>query len=135
MSGSLINDDAMKAARASLDGLSMRQQVISRNLANVDTPGYKAQSVNFEDILQRVFKRSTRIWLDRTNTSHLASPTQRLGSTMLSDRPGGSVRADQNNVDLDVELTEMTETGIRYQAVSQSVSKKLQLLKTIANSR
>jgi flagellar basal-body rod protein FlgB len=50
-------------------------------------------------------------------------------------RTGGSMRADGNNVDIDVELMEMTETGIAYQALTQAASKKLALLKSIAMAR
>ncbi len=134
MGDSIFTNDAMNAAKLALDGLSMRQQVISRNLSNVDTPGYQAQSVNFEDTLRRALKRSDRLELATTRDTHLASTTQKIGFE-LSQRPGGSFRADQNNVDVDVELTEMSETGIVYQAISQSISKKLQLLKSIANAR
>ena len=112
----------------------MRQQLISRNLSNVDTPGYRAKSIDFESALKRSLDRGKGLSMQATDAHHLASPTQQVGY-QLSNRPGGSVRADQNNVDIDVELTQMTEAGIAFQAVTQAVSKKLQLLKTIANSR
>ena len=131
MIDSLFADNASRAAKAALDGLSLRQQAISRNIANVDTPGYQAQTVNFEDTLKRMLKNSGTVPLTNTHTSHLASPTQAAGFT-LSNRLGGSFRADQNNVDIDVEMSDMSEAGIQYEAVSQLVSKKLQLLKTLA---
>ncbi len=141
MADSLFTDSATRAAKLALDGLSQRQQVISRNLSNVDTPGYHAQSFNFEDALKSVFTRKKELALTATSTSHISSrnisseTTGKSGGFSVSDRPGGSERADENNVDIDAELLEMSETGIVYQAVSQSVSKKLSLLKTIANAR
>ena len=134
MSDSLFNDIAMRAAKSALDGLSLRQQVIGRNMANVDTPGYRAQQVQFEDALKRALQPKATVPLEKTHAAHLASPTA-VDRVMVSNRPGGTFRADQNNVDIDVELTEMTVAGINYQAISQAVSKKLQLLKTIAMSR
>lgn len=134
MTDSLFNDRALQAARFALDGLSQRQTMISRNLANVDTPGYQAQSLNFEDALKAQLNKSDSLRMDTTNAAHLASPTRSFGPS-VSPRPGGSMRADGNNVDIDVELIEMSETGISYQALTQSVSKKLTLLKTIAMSR
>ena len=131
MIDSLFADNASRAAKAALDGLSLRQQAISRNIANVDTPGYQAQTVNFEDTLKSMLNNSGTLPLTLTSTAHQASPTQSVGFT-LSNRPGGSFRADQNNVDIDVEMSDMSETGIQYQAVSQLMSKKLQLLKTLA---
>lgn len=135
MAGSLFVDDSLRAAQMALDGLGQRQQVISRNIANVDTPGYRAQSLSFEDAIRKVLNRGSRLPMQSTSAAHLASvPSQRPMFT-LADRPAGSLRADENSVDIDQELTEMTEAGIAYQAISQSLSKKLQLLKTIANSR
>lgn len=131
MNDSLFADNATRAAKAALDGLSLRQQAISRNLANVDTPGYQAKTINFEDTLKRMFTGDDTLPLKITNTAHLASPTEQVGFS-LSNRPGGSFRADLNNVDIDVEMADMSEAGIQYQAVTQLVSKKLLLLKTLA---
>ena len=132
---SWIDDDAMRALKYGLDGLSARQQVISRNLANIDTPGYQAQTVNFEDTIRRALAEQDRASLRVSDPRHLVvGPGQSLGFS-VTNRPGGSFRTDQNNVDIDVELTDMSENGIQYQAVTQMASKKLLLLKTIAMSR
>ncbi len=131
MSDSLFSDNALRTARAALDGLSLRQQAISRNLANVDTPGYKAETINFEETLKHLVDKDGSLPMDVTNPSHLLPGSQETGFS-LATRPGGSFRADQNNVDVDVEMTDMSETGIQYQAVSQSISQKLMLLKSLA---
>lgn len=131
MSDSLFSDHAIRAAKLALNGLSLRQQVISRNLANVDTPGYQAQVVNFEDTLKRALNESPSLAMKVTDESHQVSSEQSLGFTSTL-RPGGTERADQNNVDVDAEMIDMSETGIQYQAVSQSLSQKLLLLKTLA---
>ena len=54
MSNSLFTDSATQAAKLALDGMSQQQQVISRNLANVDTPGYHAQQMDFKSALKSV---------------------------------------------------------------------------------
>lgn len=134
MNNSIFTDDAMKTARAALDGLSLRQQTISRNMANIDTPGYKAQDVCFENVLDHITERRNELSIDKTNPAHLSSAAERTGFT-LSDRPGGSERADGNNVDIDLELVKMSESGIRFQALIETVNKKSQLLKFITMSR
>jgi flagellar basal-body rod protein FlgB len=131
MSDSLFSDISTQTAKAALDGLSLRQQTISRNLANIDTPGYKAQTVNFKETLDRMVDNDNVLPLTITDDSHLTTAADEVGFS-LSLRPGGSLRADQNNVDVDVEMTDMSEVGIQYQAVSQAISKKLLLLKTLA---
>ncbi len=132
MSDSLFSDSAMRTARTVLDGLSLRQQAISRNLANVDTPGYQAETVNFEDTLKHLVGQDRSIPLETTNSAHLLPTSQEPTGFSITHRQGGSFRADQNNVDVDVEMTDMSETGIQYQAVSQTISQKLLLLKALA---
>lgn len=131
MSDSLFSDISTRTAKVALDGLSLRQQAISRNLANIDTPGFKAQTVDFKETLDRMVSNDNLLPLTLTDDSHLTTASTENGFT-LSLRPGGSSRADENNVDVDVEMTDMSEAGIQYQAVSQAISKKLLLLKTLA---
>jgi flagellar basal-body rod protein FlgB len=131
MGNTLFTDNSLKAATMALDGLSLRQQVIGRNLANIDTPGYKAQGVNFESTLQRVFSRKEGISLATTQAGHISAATSSVGF-QVSQRPGGGMRADQNNVDIDAELTDMSEAGIQYQAMTEAVARKFSLMKYIA---
>ncbi|HEY9077893.1 MAG TPA: flagellar basal body rod protein FlgB [Anaerolineaceae bacterium] len=136
MAISMIDDSAMQAARIALDGLSQRQQVISHNLANVDTPGYKAQMVSFEGALSRAISQNkSSIQMQTTSEGHITGSGAGSMSVQVTERPGGSTRADGNNVDIDTELIDQTETGLRYQAISQVLSKKLILLKAIATAR
>jgi flagellar basal-body rod protein FlgB len=131
----LFSDPGFRAAQSALDGLALRQEVVGRNLANVDTPGYQAQSVTFEDALQRVERGQQPMRMVATDAAHLSGDPSRTDLVRLAPRTGGSTRADGNNVDVDQELTQMAETGIRFQALSQLVSKKLLLLKSIATGR
>lgn len=136
MADRILNDAAARAAQFALDGLAKRQEVIGRNLANVDTPGYHVQNINFEAALQAAQRREDRPPLRLTTTSarHLGGAADRP-LLVLSYRQGGSERADGNNVNIDTELTQMAETGLRYQALTQLISKKLLLLKSIATGR
>jgi flagellar basal-body rod protein FlgB len=130
----LFSESSFQTAKLALDGLTLRQQVISRNLSNVDTPGYHAESVNFEDAFKKALNQTSPLALTRTNAAHLASPVQPTTGFAVNEKEGGTERADGNNVDIDQELIDMSEAGIRYQSVSQAVSKKLVLLKAIASS-
>lgn len=132
MAGSLIADNALNASKIALDGLSLRQQAISRNLANVDTPGYQSQTVDFKQAISNAMSSGNGITLRTTNTAHLAAAKSN-SSLLTVARPGGTERADQNNVDIDTELLDMSQTAISYNAISQEVSQKLLLLKAIAS--
>src|SRR5512141_1243753 len=103
MSDSFFSDSATRTARTALDGLSLRQQAISRNLANVDTPGYQAETINFEDTLKQLVSQDGSLALEITNTSHMLPGSHETTGFSITHRQGGSFRADQNNVDVDVE--------------------------------
>jgi flagellar basal-body rod protein FlgB len=134
MVDSIFNDPSYSIAKLALDGLSQRQNIISNNIANVDTPGYSAKTVDFASTLQKAVNEQDQLAMNKTDSRHLASPTDSVNFA-VTDRPGGTERADGNNVDINVELTDMSETGVKYQALTASVSLKLQLLKDIAQSR
>jgi flagellar basal-body rod protein FlgB len=132
MSTSIISDDYLEKLRIAMDGLALRQEVIGRNIANVDTPGYHALTVDFESALKDASTSS--VTMNVTHSQHMQASN--TGSDFhTSQRTNNTVRADGNNVDIDQELTEMVETGIRYQALAEFVGSKLSILKTIATGR
>lgn len=134
MTEPIFSDNAMRSIQFALSGLTRRQEVIGQNLANVDTPGYLAKKVNFEDALRVALKDTDQIRMNVTHSKHLAAPAQQA-QVHTELRQGGARRADSNDVDPDIELNQLTETGIRFQALTQMATKKLTLLRTIAASR
>lgn len=126
-----IGDRGVGQLTAWLDGLGRRQKAISNNIANIDTPGYARQEVNFETELQRQFGRGP-VGLAATDPRHFT------GGSQLRDQLGidpqqllTSSRADGNSVDIDQEMVLLTETQMRYQAASQALSKKLGTIRTV----
>lgn len=134
MIGGLLNDPTGRVLQAALNGLSLRQQVIAENLANVDTPGYVATEVSFEDRLRRALapEEGGRLQLVSTDARHLGGPgpiaTQLASVHHTVDSP---VRNDGNNVDVDREMARLAETQISYQAMTQLASNRLALLRSI----
>ena len=134
MTDTIFSDRAFLAARFALDGLARRSEVIGNNVANVDTPGFRAQTLSFEKTLASMLNKDAGTRLEVTQPGHLTPAGARLG--MLTEaRRGGSQRADGNNVDVDIELNQMAETGVRYQALTQLVNKKFTVLKAISMGR
>ena len=89
-----------------LDGLWTRQQAISDNIANVDTPGYKSKVVSFEQQLRSVLESSD----SQRETTRRIKDTR--ASVSVSDAL--TLRADGNNVDVESENTELARTQINY---------------------
>ena len=112
-----------KAADASW----IRENAIANNIANVDTPGYKRQDVQFADILERELKSS------KYNTLQEAVnkvPLERLNSKIYTDHKSFSYRLDGNNVDIDTENVELASEQLRYQTLTTAVTQDFSRLKT-----
>ena len=90
-----------------INGLSQRQQVIADNIANVDTPGFRARSVDFETALSRALERG------RANGGELGA------STSATATPVG---ANDNNVDLRKESIAAIQTQYQYQIMGRALS-------------
>lgn len=135
MAEDILNGVTLQWIRLGLDGLSLRQQVIAHNIANADTPGYQAQAVTFEETLQRQIKhRGHRLALAATHPAHLRGQAPILAPQVVS-RPATTMRPDGNNVDIDLEMSQLAETTIRYQALTQLAAGKLALLKAAVTER
>ncbi|MFI2753200.1 flagellar basal body rod protein FlgB [Cellulomonas sp. P22] len=104
------------ALNSALDGLALRQRVIAENVANVQTPGYQAQRVQFEDALARA-------------VSHGSGAT--TATTARSLEP---TREDGNNVNLDTETLLNVDTNLRYQLATQAVSGTYSSIRTAMRS-
>lgn len=126
-----LGDSTIATATGWLRGLSRRQEALSNNIANIDTPGYKRQEVPFEAELQRQVGRGTT-GLATTDPRHIA------GGSKLRNQLGmdpaqmiTSSRADGNNVDIDQEMIDLADTQMRYQAASTALSSKLRTIRNV----
>ena len=103
------------AVAVALDALSMRQQTIAANLANVNTAGYRAGGVDFEQALRGAMEAAP----DQPEQT-----LQELAELRDSVRSGDFMRTAQHaGVEIDMELTRMSETVLRYQALVQGLGK------------
>jgi len=114
--------DVFKILEGQLRASTLRHGVIASNIANVDTPGYKARDVKFDETLNEA-----TIELRGTQPGHMAPAGQVAGGHVEIDpRPSWG---DQNNVELDMEVAKMTENAVFFQAASTILSKNIQMYK------
>lgn len=133
MLGSIFDTTSLRVAREALTGLSRRQQAISSNVANIDTPGYRRREVTFEAALRtEIATAGAGPQLARTDPRHLAG-NGAAGDLSPASRSRDVVagRNDGNNVDIDEEMMLLVETQLRYQALSQSIGTRLNTLRSI----
>ncbi|SCP95942.1 flagellar basal body rod protein FlgB [Anaerobium acetethylicum] len=105
-----------------------RNQIISNNIANVDTPNYKRQDVSFEEALQRELRTATENSLDE-KVSRVS--IDRLAADIYTDSAGYSYRMDGNNVDIDTENVELASNQIKYEALVDSMSQEFARIKSV----
>lgn len=115
--------------KKSLDASWLRNKAISNNIANVNTPNYKRQVVNFDDVLRSHMEQGTTTMMKKTHNGHMDSPGMSLDPT-ISQVKDTAFREDGNNVNIDVEMTERTKNEIRYSAMSDKVTGTFTNLRT-----
>lgn len=110
-----------------LQGLEMRSKAIAGNIANINTPGYKRKVVNFEDILQdKTFKN---VEMRSTDSSHIITGTDSSKPIVISEEQ--SFNVDNNGIDIDKEMVELSKTGLRFKALSALAKKQFDQMKGI----
>jgi len=128
LKSSFKNIDLMGSA---LRGSWMQNSAISNNIANVNTPGYKRQKVNFQDVLQSQMNMNQSVKMTLTNSKHM-DPAN-TGEFNVETVGNTSFRVDDNNVDIDVENAEMAKNTIYYNAVVNQVNGQFSRLKASFN--
>jgi flagellar basal-body rod protein FlgB len=135
----ILDDRTMRTLEIALDVASARHQVIANNVANVNTPGFKAADVDFVSSLEQAITdraQSTRHGLTgrMTRAGHLAisGPTSARRSPIAQTVDEGvSMKVDGNSVDIDLEMAKMTENATMYNTFAQLVSSKFSILKYV----
>jgi flagellar basal-body rod protein FlgB len=132
-------DRTMSILSQALDGLTAQQGVISSNLANIDTPNYSPRSVDFETALQNEIASSSSpsytlapssgpsadVAMEATDPRHFTTlGTLGAGSSADVSTVSENTRNDSNRVDLETEMTALTETQIKYEADSRLMTSK-----------
>ena len=103
-----------------------RAAIISANLANADTPHYKARDVDFKD----VFGDQDSVAMVRTRPAHLASGSDYLLGAELKYRAPTQASLDQNTVDVAMERARFLDNAMRYQASVRFLDGKIAALKS-----
>lgn len=121
-----IFSGTIQTLEGALQRANVKQKVISNNIANVDTPNYKAKKVSFKNMLN---EESSRIDATKTDYRHIDFKGSDSNYSIVSSKQT-SYQQNRNNVDIDQEMSEMAENQIQYQALVERISGKFNSLKT-----
>ena len=121
-------DGTIAALQKTLDTGSLRHKVLTSNIANIDTPTYKAFEVVMEDELKKNNRSAGPIELVRTSSRHLSGRHSSSNPIKIKpvDSSGNNFRADGNTVDLDRTMGKLAENTILYRSAAQIIKKKFQ---------
>jgi len=122
-----------------LNARALRQDLISGNIANIDTPFYKARDIDFETALIEKTKEiygegrsSNKLNMAQTHQTHLQGYSDfDTSRSTLYVRDGHMARNDGNTVDLDVESSELSKNAVMFNALTSTLQKNGALFKSV----
>ena len=128
-------DNTINALGIAMNFRMMNNDIIASNIANADTPGYKAKKLDFEDQLKVAMNVDGSHTMKTSDPRHFitaAGGIRDVRGNIYFD-PRMNIRNDLNNVDADAQMAELAENQFLYNAAAQLISKKLALLKYAVN--
>ena len=134
----IFNSSNFNYLPRAMSAASMRQEVISHNIANVNTPNYRKTNLEFEDMLAREIygeEQPGSLQMVRTHDRHL--PFKPLDfhaePTMVEDHTT-IMRVDDNNVDIDIEMATLAKNQLYFNTLATEMAGYVQKLKTAITS-
>ncbi len=129
-----VSDQTVQALAAAMNFRMIRQDLLTSNIANAETPGYKAKRLDFEEALQRAIDLDKTQSLEASDERHFNVGGGGFDNLQpeIYDDPNGIVTDDGNTVDRDKEMALMAENKIMYDATAQLLKKKLGMMKYAA---
>src|SRR5690606_3491528 len=125
-----MSDYSYDLIKKGLDVASLRQRTISSNIANINTPGYKVNKVEFEEYLAEA---KDKLPLQTTNEKHIGIKELKDIKPEVKKRENTSLNNNGNNVDIDLEMTELAANEIYYSILIQQLNSKLSSLNYVIN--
>lgn len=131
-----VSDKTLKALSTALNFREMRQKLISSNIANANTPGYKSKKLDFEEALARALDVDGQMKMNVNDLRHHNVGNggfNNLEPEIYND-PNGVVSENGNTVDVEAEMAKMAENKLMYDSLVQLLNKKMGLMKYVINS-
>lgn len=121
-------DQTFGLIKNALNAAELRQEMISSNIANVNTDGYKVSKVEFESLLDSA---SNGFSLTKTDDQHFGITGLTDVQPMVSKRTNTSIKDNGNNVDIEVEMMDQSENSLYYNALVAQLNTKYSMLNSV----
>lgn len=127
-----FQDQTINAIQAYMDRLMQRQKVVASNIANIDTPGYKTKDISFHATMEELLGGDS-IPLQMDRPEHKGGWIAVRPQTQAFEVQGLPLKPERNNVDLDREMMNLSETSLSYSLISQMLRGKFRILANSIN--
>ena len=131
-----VSDKTLQALTSALNFREMRNELISTNIANANTPGFKAKKLDFEEALARALDVDGQMQMNTTDGKHHDVGNGGFNNLdpEVYDNPNGVVSESGNTVDVEAEMATMAENKLMYDALVQLINTKMGIMKYALNS-
>jgi len=132
----VVNSSTLDIGSRALAAASLRHEVLSNNIANVNTPYFRRSYVRFEDLLKKELglENDPLMKLVRTHDRHLPLPFRGKARAAIEQESTTNMRVDGNNVDIDREMAEVAKNQLYYSVLATQVGGHVRKLKDVISS-
>ena len=132
----LVNTSTIDIGSRALAAASLRHEVLSHNIANVNTPNFRRSHVRFEALLKKELGLDDNLLMKvvRTHDRHLPIPFGGKARAVIEQDATTNMRVDGNNVDIDIEMAEVAKNQLYYSALANAVGGHISKLKSVITS-
>ena len=132
----LVNTPTIDIGSRAMAAASLRHEVLSNNIANVNTPNFKRSHVRFEDLLKQELGLDDDLLMKvvRTHDRHMPIDFRRKARPVIEQDATTNMRLDGNNVDIDIEMAEVAKNQLYYSALATALGGHISKLKSVINS-
>ena len=134
----IVNSATIDYMQRGMEAASMRHEVISDNIANVNTPNFRKSDVIFEDLLAKEIygdeEAGRRLKMVRTHDKHLPMEVHQRAAPVIQRDETTIMRVYDNNVDIDMEMASLAKNQLYYNALATEMKGHFAKLKSVITS-
>jgi flagellar basal-body rod protein FlgB len=130
----LIGNHSTGMMERAMDASNLRQQLLTQNLANANTPYYKRLDLDFNSVFAAEVDKN-ELQIRRTHPQHFGNTVPEVGPLKVTRETKTDERYDKNNVDVEFEAAQLAENNLYFQSLAVSWKKQMTILKQAIDGR
>ena len=131
---SVLFDSLYGGLASVLDLRAQQHSLTATNLANADTPGFKARSMDFENLLGTAVNRGQRLEVQKTDAKHLPGRAGDTSNPQVDELEAPPWKEDGNSVYAEREMARLTENSLLFSAVARGLNTRMKILRFAASN-